>query len=92
MSVSLRFLCSKARLYFESATLGMLVATRCSATRILCVRSRVHKILCTEKGRFEGYFDDILFYLFFIEMRLNFTTHLQIVLGPVFVDDQVLAS
>ena len=34
---------------------------------------------------------NILFYLFFIEMRLNFTTHLQMVLGPVFVDDQVLA-
>ena len=37
-------------------------------------------------------FVNILFYLFFIEMRLNFTTHLQMVLGPVFVDDQVLAS
>ena len=35
---------------------------------------------------------NILLYLFFIEMRLNFTTHLQMVLGPVFVDDQVLAS
>ena len=35
---------------------------------------------------------NILFNLFFIEMRLNFTTHLQMVLGPVFVDDQVLAS
>ena len=35
---------------------------------------------------------NILFYLFFIQMRLNFTTHLQIVLGPVFVDDQVPAS
>ena len=50
---------SKARLYFEAATLGLV---------------------------------NILFYLFFIEMRLNFTTHLQMVLGPVFVDDQVLAS
>ena len=59
MSVSLRCLCSKARLYFEVATLGVV---------------------------------NILFYLFFIEMRLNFTTHLQMVLGPVFVDDQVLAS
>ena len=58
MSVTLRFLRSKARLYFEVATLGVV---------------------------------DILFYLFFIEMRLNFTTHLQMVLGPVFVDDQVLA-
>jgi hypothetical protein len=35
---------------------------------------------------------NILFNLFFIQMRLNFTTHLQMVLGPVFVDDQVLAS
>jgi len=59
MSVSLRCLRSKARLYFESATLGLV---------------------------------NILFYLFFIEMRLNFTTHLQMVLGPVFVDDQVLAA
>ena len=59
MSVSLRFLRSKARLYFEAATLGLV---------------------------------NILFYLFFIQMRLNFTTHLQIVLGPVFVDDQVPAS
>ena len=59
MSVSLRFLRSKARLYFEAATLGLV---------------------------------NILFNLFFIEMRLNFTTHLQMVLGPVFVDDQVLAS
>ena len=58
MSVSLRFLRSKARLYFEAATLGLV---------------------------------NILFNLFFIEMRLNFTTHLQMVLGPVFVDDQVLA-
>ena len=32
------------------------------------------------------------FYLFFIQMRLNFTAHLQMVLGPVYVDDQVLAS
>jgi hypothetical protein len=59
MSVSLRCLRSKARLYFEAATLGLV---------------------------------NILFYLFFIEMRLNFTTHLQMVLGPVFVDDQVLAA
>ena len=59
MSVSLRCLRSKARLYFEVATLGVV---------------------------------NILFYLFFIEMRLNFTTHLQTVLGTVFVDDQVLAS
>ena len=59
MSVSLRFLRSKARLYFEAATLGLV---------------------------------NILFYLFFIQMRLNFTAHLQMVLGPVFVDDQVLAS
>ena len=59
MSVSLRCLRSKARLYFEAATLGLV---------------------------------NILFYLFFIEMRLNFTTHLQMVLGPVFMDDQVLAA
>ena len=59
MSVTLRCLRSKARLYFEVATLGVV---------------------------------NILFYLFFIEMRLNFTPHLQMVLGPVFVDDQVLAS
>ena len=59
MSVTLRCLRSKARLYFEVATLGVV---------------------------------NILFYLFFIEMRLNFTTHLQMVLGPVFADDQVLAS
>jgi hypothetical protein len=59
MSVSLRCLRRKARLYFESATLGLV---------------------------------NILFYLFFIQMRLNFTTHLQMVLGPVFVDDQVLAA
>ena len=59
MSVTLRCLRSKARLYFEVATLGVV---------------------------------NILFYLFFIEMRLNFTTHLQMVLGPVFVDDQVLAA
>ena len=58
MSVSLRCLRSKARLYFEAATLGLV---------------------------------NILFYLFFIQMRLNFTAHLQIVLRPVFVDDQVLA-
>ena len=58
MSVSLRCLRSKARLYFEAATLGLV---------------------------------NILFYLFFIQMPLNFTTHLQMVLGPVFVDDQVLA-
>ena len=32
------------------------------------------------------------FYLFFIQMRLNFTTHLQMVSGPVFVGDEVLAS
>ena len=59
MSVSLRCLRSRARLYFEAATLGLV---------------------------------NILFYIFFIEMRLNFTTHLQMGLGPVFVDDQVLAS
>jgi len=59
MSVSLRCLRSKARLYFEVATLGVV---------------------------------NILFYLFFTEMRLNFATHLQTVLGPVFLDDQVLAS
>ena len=59
MSVSLRCLHSKARLYFKAATLGLV---------------------------------NILFNLFFIEMRLNFTTHLQMVLGPVFVDDQVLTS
>ena len=58
MSVSLRFLRSKARLYFEAATLGLV---------------------------------NILFNLFFIEMRLNFTTQLQMVLGPVFVGDEVLA-
>ena len=58
MSVTLRCLRGKARLYFEVATLGVV---------------------------------NILFYLFFIEMRLNFTTHLQMVLGPVFVDDQVPA-
>jgi hypothetical protein len=58
MSVSLRFLRSKARLYFEAATLGLV---------------------------------NILFNLFFIEMRLNFTTHLQMVLDPVFVGDEVLA-
>ena len=58
MSVSLRFLRSKARLYFEAATLGLV---------------------------------NILFTLFFIEMRLNFTTHLQMVLDPVFVGDEVLA-
>ena len=59
MSVSLLCLRSRARLYFEAATLGLV---------------------------------NILFYIFFIQMRLNFTTHLQMVLGPVFVDDQVLAS
>ena len=59
MSVSLRFLRSKARLYFEAATLGLV---------------------------------NILFNLFFMEMRLNFTTHLQMVLDPVFVGDEVLAS
>ena len=59
MSVTLRCLRSKARLYVEVATLGVV---------------------------------NILFYLFFIEMRLNFTTHLQMVLGPVFVGDEVLAS
>ena len=58
MSVSLRFLRSKARLYFEAATLGLV---------------------------------NILFNLFFIEMRLNFTTHLQMVLDPVFVGDEVPA-
>ncbi len=58
MSVSLRCLRSKARLYFEAATLGLV---------------------------------NILFNLFFIEMRLNFTTHLQMVLDPVFVGDEVLA-
>ena len=58
MSVSLRCLRSKARLYFEAATLGLV------------------NILCN---------------LFFIEMRLNFTTHLQMVLDPVFVGDEVLA-
>ncbi len=35
---------------------------------------------------------NILFYLFFIQMRLNFTTQLQMVIGPVFVGDEVLAS
>ena len=59
MSVSLRCLRSRARLYFEAATLGLV---------------------------------NILFYIFFIQMRVNFTTHLQMVLGSVFVDDQVLAS
>ncbi len=59
MSVSLRCLRSKARFYFEAATLGVV---------------------------------NILFYLFFIQMRLNFTTHPQTVSGSVFVDDQVLAS
>jgi len=58
MSVSLRCMRSKARLYFEAATLGLV---------------------------------NILFNLFFIEMRLNFTTHLQMVLDPVFVGDEVLA-
>ena len=33
-----------------------------------------------------------VFYLFFIQMRLNFTTQLQMVIGPVFVGDEVLAS
>ena len=59
MSVSLRCLHSKARLYFEAAMLGLV---------------------------------NILFYLFFIQMRLNFTTQLQMVVGPVFVGDEVLAS
>ena len=59
MSVSLRCLRSKARLYFEAATLGLV---------------------------------NILFYLFFIQMRLNFTIQLQMVIGPVFVGDEVLAS
>ena len=59
MSVSLRCLRSKARFYFEAATLGLV---------------------------------NILFYLFFIQMRLNFTAHLQMVSGPVFVGDEVLAS
>ena len=59
MSVSLRCLRSKARLYFEAATLGLV---------------------------------NILFYLFFIQMRLNFTAQLQMVIGPVFVGDEVLAS
>ena len=59
MPVSVRCLRSKARLYFDAATLGLV---------------------------------NILFNLFFIQMRLNFTTRLQMVLGPVFVDDQVLAS
>ena len=58
MSVTLRCLRSRARLYFEAATLGLV---------------------------------NILFNLFFIEMRLNFTTHLQMVLDPVFVGDEVLA-
>ena len=58
MSVSLRFLRSKARLYFEAATLGLV---------------------------------NILFNLFFMEMRLNFTTHLQMVSDPVYVGDEVLA-
>ena len=62
MSVSLRCLRSKARLYFEAATLGLVALV------------------------------NILFNLFFIEMRLNFTTHLQMVLGPVFVGDEVLAA
>jgi hypothetical protein len=45
----------------------VLVANRCSATKILCVRSQVHKILCTEKGHFEGYLVDILFSSSFIQ-------------------------
>ena len=32
----------------------------------------------------------LTFFFSFSEMRLNSTTHLQMVLGPVFVDDQVL--
>ena len=92
MSVSLRFLCSKARLYFESATLGMLVVTRCSATRILCVRSRVHKIFCTEKGRFEGYFDDILFISSLFKNALNLLLKCDLIYySSVCMDDQVLA-
>ena len=36
---------TRPMLTLDTATSGMLVATRCSATKILCVRSRVHKIL-----------------------------------------------
>ena len=75
----------------ELATSGMLVANRCSATKILCVRSRVHIILCTEKGRFEGYLVDILFSSSLFKNALNLLLKCDLIYySSVCVDDQVL--
>ena len=76
----------------DAATSGMLVSTRCSATKILCVRSRAHKILCTEKGRFEGYLVDILFISSLFKNALNLLLKCDLIYySSLCVDDQVLA-
>ena len=67
----------------------MLVATRYSATKILCVRSRVHKILCTEKGRFKGYLVDILFISSLFKNALNLLLKCDLIYySSVYMDDQ----
>jgi len=58
----------------------------------LCVRSRVHKILCTEKGRFEGYLVDIRFISSLFKNALNLPLKCDLIYySSVCVDDQVLA-
>ena len=57
----------------------------------LCVR-RVHKILCTEKGRFEGYLVDILFISSLFKNALNLLLKCDLIYySSVCMDDQVLA-
>ena len=59
-----------ARFWYEPATLGMLlsVVRRCSWPK---------------RGAFEVVLLVLFLYLFFIQIRLNFTTELQVVLGTV---------
>ena len=53
----------------------------------------IHKFLCTEKGRFEGYFDDILFISSLIKNALNLLLKCDLIYySSVCVDDQVLFS
>ncbi len=54
----------------------------------LCVR-RVHKILCTEKGRFEGYLVDILFSSSLFKNALNLLLKCDLICySSVCADDQ----
>ena len=53
---------------------------------------RVHIILCTEKGRFEGYLVDILFISSLFKNALNLLLKCDLIYySSVCMDDQVLA-